>query len=329
MKITGIVVTAAGGGVGQSIIKCLQGSPYRVIGVDSLPDATGLYSVERGYIGEFAHSDAYIDRLLDICKKESVNVIFPGLDVELIPLAKNKNLFKQNGIEVIVSSEEIVSIADDKYKTVQFLKENDFLFPRTETEVRNNLIFPLIVKPRYGGARSVGCVKCHDYEELHVAIKGNDNYIIQEFIDGDEYTCGTLSWNNTCYGCIPMKRSLRSGDTYKAYAEKNYAMIQYVMEVVGKLGPYGACNVQLRLKNDMCYIFELNARCSGTTAARAIAGFNEPLWICQVLETGIYPELDFREIAVFRYWKEIAVEMEDLNNMSSNGFVVGKKNNVL
>ena len=94
MKITGIVVTGVGGGVGQSILKCLQGAPYRVIAVDGLADATGLYAVERSYIGEFANSEKFVARLLEICQKESANVIFPGLDAELIPLARNKTFFK-------------------------------------------------------------------------------------------------------------------------------------------------------------------------------------------------------------------------------------------
>jgi carbamoyl-phosphate synthase large subunit len=329
MKITGIVVTGVGGGAGQSILKCLQRSPYRIIGVDSLPNGTGLYSGVRGYIGEFAYSDKFIDRLLEICKKESANVIFPGLDVELIPLSKNRNIFKENGIELIVSSEEVISIADDKYRTFQFLKENNYLFPRTEKEMQDDFKFPVIVKPRFGGARSLGCITCHSYEDLFAAVKNKNNYIIQEFIDSDEYTCGTVVFNHKCYGCIPAKRELRCGDTYKLCFIKNNKITVYLKDVIERLKPYGACNIQLRFKNDKCYIFEFNARCSGTTAARAIAGFNEPLWICRALETSVYTELDFREIAIFRYWKELPVEITKLDEMRRNGYVIGKKNNYL
>jgi len=329
MKITGIVVTGVGGGVGQSILKCLQRSPYRIIGVDSLVNGTGLYSVERGYIGEFAYSANFIDRLLEICKKESANVIFPGLDVELIPLSKNRDIFKKNGIEVIVSSEEVISIADDKYKTAQFLKGNNYLHPRTEKEIKDNFKFPMIVKPRYGGARSIGCVICNSYEDLFNAVKNKNNYIIQEYIDSDEYTCGTVVFNNKCYGCIPAERELRCGDTYKLCFKKNNKIITYLEDVIERLKPYGACNIQLRFKNSKCYIFEFNARCSGTTAARAIAGFNEPLWICQALEKSIYTELDFREIVIFRYWKELPVEITKLNEMRRNGCVIGKKETFL
>ncbi|MFA5088668.1 MAG: ATP-grasp domain-containing protein [Candidatus Omnitrophota bacterium] len=329
MKITGIAVTGVGGGVGQSILKCLAGTPYRVVGVDSLHEATGLYCVEKGYVGKFAGTDQFVERLLDICRKESVNVVFPGLDAELIPLSENKEKFKQQGIEIIVSSTEIVRLADDKYATIKFLEQNGFPSPWAKVSWAGGLSFPVIVKPRFGGARSAGCIKCDDEAELQDALKDNHNYVIQQYIEGEEYTCGTMSWNGKCYGVIPMRRILRDGDTYKAYAEKNDSIIKHVRKVVETLKPCGACNFQLRFKDGQCYIFEINARCSGTTAARAMAGFNEPLWICQALETGVCHDLDFREMAIFRYWNEIAVEMTKIDALRRRGMIDGGQRQVL
>jgi carbamoyl-phosphate synthase large subunit len=97
--------------------------------------------------------------------------------------------------------------------------------------------------------------------------------------------------------------------------EHNPVIINYIREVIEKLKPSGPCNVQLRYKNGKCYIFEFNARCSGTSAARAIAGFNEPLWICLGIEKDIYEPLDFREMAIFRYWKEFAVELNNVEKL--------------
>ena len=44
-----ILVTGVGGGVGQSIIKSLQGTQHTVIGVDSEALGTGLYAVAKAY----------------------------------------------------------------------------------------------------------------------------------------------------------------------------------------------------------------------------------------------------------------------------------------
>ncbi len=329
MKITGIIVTGVGGGVGQSIIKCLHGSPYKIIGVDSMWDATGLYAVTKGYLGESAESDYFIDRLLEIAVKESANVIFPGLDVELIVLAKNKSVFEENGIKVIVSSEEVVGISNDKYKTVEFLKYNGFLYPHTYLDTTKDITFPVIVKPRFGGRRSIGIVNCNNQDELSIAIKNKDNFVIQELIEGDEYTCGTLSLEGKCFGTIPMRRELRNGDTYKAYSEKNGKIIEYAGTVIERLKPFGPCNIQLRVRNGECYIFEFNSRCSGTTAARAIVGFNEPLWVCDMLQTGKPKQLDFREMAFFRYWKELEVRMQDVRLLQESRHICNVSSNSL
>ena len=329
MKITGILVTGVGGGVGQSIIKCLHGSPYKIIGVDSMWDATGLYAVTKGYLGENAESEGFIDRLLEIAVKESANVIFPGLDVELLLLARNKLRFEENGIKVVVSSEEVVGISNDKYQTAEFLKHNGFLYPRTRLDTAEDIPFPVIVKPRFGGRRSIGVVNCNNQDELSLAIKNKSNFVIQEFIEGDEFTCGALSLEGKCYGVIPMRRELRNGDTYKAYSEKNARIIEYANTVIERLKPFGPCNIQLRVRNGECYIFEFNSRCSGTTAARAIAGFNEPLWVCKVLENKRPEKMDFCEMAILRYWKEIGVDMENINTIRKTGDAINLQPSIL
>jgi len=325
MNINGIVVTGVGGGVGQSILKCLKESPYKVIGVDSLSDATGLFSVGRRYLGEFARSSKFIDRILEICKKESANVIFPGLDAELIPFAEHGDVFKREGIEVIVSSKDVIDIADDKLKTADFLNQHGFLYSKTGIELSEDLKFPVMVKPRKGGARSKDCIKCVDITQLQQTIEGKENFVIQEFVEGEEYTCGTLNYEGKCYGVIPMRRELRAGDTYKAYIKKDKNIMNYVQKVMDTLKPFGACNVQLIVKEGRCYIFEVNARCSGTTAARALAGFNEPRWICQLLEKGICAPLDFSEMVIYRYWKEMAIDYFEIDQIKESGFALGQE----
>ena len=46
--------------------------------------------------------------------------------------------------------------------------------------------------------------------------------------------------------------------------------------LAGIMGSKSPLNVQLRVIDGKVYIFEINPRFSGTTAFRALAGFNEP-----------------------------------------------------
>jgi carbamoyl-phosphate synthase large subunit len=76
-----------------------------------------------------------------------------------------------------------------------------------------------------------------------------DNYVVQEFIEGDEYTCGAVSFENKGVGAIIMKRELRFGNTYKAFVVQDANLTNFMKNVVNVLKPFGPCNVQLRLKN--------------------------------------------------------------------------------
>ena len=126
-----VAVTGVGGGVGQSIIKALQNTAYNSIGIDAEILATGLYATKKSYLGLYAENPKCIDRLIEICNKEDCKVIFPGLDIELKPFSNNIGKFEENNIKPIVSRPEVVNICTDKLLTANFLKNNNFPYPKT------------------------------------------------------------------------------------------------------------------------------------------------------------------------------------------------------
>ncbi len=322
----GILVTGVGGGAGQSVLKALEDSPYKIVGVDAEEFAAGLYAVSSAYRGCYAKDPNFIDRLLEICVYEKCSLIFPGHDVELLPLSTNFNRFTSIGITPVVSCPDVINICDDKLETYLFLKEFGFNVPKTSRFCDvTQPFFPIVLKPQCAGARSRQTYVIHNSQEFDVYLHliDRNNCIVQEYIDGDEYTCGTLSFNGSCRGVIAMRRILRSGDTYKAFVERNECIEKEVSKIINQLNPFGACNVQLRLRDGIPYVFEINARCSGTTAARAIAGFNEPRMIADFLLHGIEPKYSIQEINIFRYWKEIVTTRERTNQLAITGHLLG------
>lgn len=321
-----ILVTGVGGGVGQSIVKALAGTPYRVIGVDSDPLAAGLHAVPAAYLGLEAREAGYAERLLEICRVENCELIFPGLDVELLPLAEAAERFRHAGVIPIVSNSEVIKICDDKLATNEFLHRHGFAAPRTcRLKDATALDYPVVLKPQRGGARSRRTYVARtpeDFERYRSLVDG-DNCVVQEYLAGDEYTCGTVNLEGRCRGVIVMRRILRDGDTYKAFVERNPRIETHVREVVEALRPFGACNVQLRLKDGAPHVFEINARSSGTTAARVLAGFNEPKSIADYLLRQIEPSFTIREITVLRYWQELAVANDRIEQLTQHRRLTG------
>lgn len=305
-----IAITATGGGVGQSILKALKGSEYNLIALDGEPLGAGLYMTDRSHLLPYANSANYIWALLDICKKEKVDILFPGMDTELKKLSENKKLFEDIGTQIVISGPEVIDIADDKFLTSQFLHNNNH--PVAETSLWNILPCPFIMKPQRGGARSKDVYKIEKAEDIP-DVNPND-YVYQKYIEGDEYTCGTVTIGGKYRGCIVMRRILRDGDTYKAFVEHSRVIEDLCEAICNKLNPFGALNIQLRMRDGIPYVFEFNARCSGTTAARALAGFNEPLMIADYLLKGIEPKYNIKEITILRYWNELVINNEDIIN---------------
>lgn len=322
-----IAVSGTGGGVGQSIIKALAGSSYEVVAFDGEILGTGLYAAPVSYLIPYATSPDFVDRTLELCQKENCKLFFPGLDAELPILTKAVDRFTAIGTQVVVSSPEVIELSDNKMSTYTKLMQHDILVPQTidMTTINNEnvpLSFPFVLKKREGGARSKDVYFIRNKGQLRSLVAGGLNlklFVAQEYIEGDEYTCGSVNFNGECFGVIVMRRILRDGDTYKCFTIKNEVIEKQVRKILAVIKPFGACNIQLRLKDGKPYVFEINARCSGTTAARALCGFNEPKMIADYLCFNKKPNYTIKEQTILRYWKEFVLSNQTIERLTKTG----------
>lgn len=65
----------------------------------------------------------YINHILFLCKEYSIDIIMPTSSLELVLMAKNKDLFNKHGVIVSVSSLESLSIANNKIKLWKHFKD--------------------------------------------------------------------------------------------------------------------------------------------------------------------------------------------------------------
>lgn len=320
-----ILVTGIGSLLGQGILKSLSSSSLdcRVIGTDYFPSAIGLYWVDKGHLlpdilKPEVDEDQWVKDLIQVINLEKVNIVLPGLDFEIPILAKNKKTIEQQtGSIILVSSEEIVSVGNDKWETVKYLRENNFHYPESclpdtvGTFLMNNS-FPLIVKPRFGHtSENVFLVK--NESELHESIQKCDKPIIQEYLgDTDrEYTCGATCIDNQVITLISLRRTLKNGNTQQAFCEKTDEIDEYIKKLTLSLNPYGPINFQLRITDRGPVVFEINPRFSGTTPIRALFGVNEVEAVINKLvgeKNGV--EYKEREGIVIRYFENQFIPLD-------------------
>ena len=323
-----VLVTGAGGGVGQGIIKSLKminDLEIKIIAADMNVKAAGLYSGDIACLVQACNADDYLESLGRIFERELVEYYFPGTDVELGFCAKNKNIiFEKFGVRTVISSPEAVNIADNKYNTYLFLKENGFSYPKTmwaDNVNFSDLKYPLIVKPAVG-CRSIGVFEVNNKNDLMKCITGGEYLLIQELV-GDlesEYTCTVVKVCSEISPVLALRRVLRSGDTFRAEPVKNLVIEKYIHDVAMKLDIEGGCNFQLRLDHmGVPKIFEINCRFSGTTPFCAQLGFNPvEFYLKKRLSLDYQPHIDY-DSYILRYWSEVIVKKAVINNLSIHG----------
>ncbi|MGE4503213.1 MAG: ATP-grasp domain-containing protein [Thiomicrospira sp.] len=319
-----VLVTGAGGGVGQGIIKSLKlidDIPLRIIGADMSEWATGLYAADVACLVESCHSPGYMASLARIFSAYRVDYYFPGTDVELAFCAQYKSqIYQAYGVHTVISSAQTIAIADDKYRTYAFLQAAGLAHPRTEYLAQTDVDswhYPVIVKPAVG-CRSIGVYKVASAAELTQHQYQAEGLLVQEYIGeaSDEYTCTLVKVGEQVSPVLALKRVLRAGDTYRAQPVKSARIEQYVRDVAAHLDIDGGCNFQLRLDaQGQPKLFEINSRFSGTTPFCAHLGFNPLAYYLKArLGQACEVNIDY-DAVVLRYWMEAVVAYTDLTRL--------------
>ncbi|AFU58431.1 putative carbamoyl-phosphate synthase, large chain [Candidatus Nitrososphaera gargensis Ga9.2] len=338
--IANVLVTSAGGIVGQGIIKALKLSnksaatspvTYNIFGTDMNPLATGLYRCNTGMLVPPATSPDYIDFIIGVCKNNNISAIFVGSDGELLTLAAaREKIERESGAKVLSGPSDILSIARDKWKTYEFCKANNIPFadsalpPDSEQFVRE-FGFPVVVKPREGYG-SVHFNIVHNRMQMEQVISEIEaagwRPIIQRYlghdikhnldgIDGaNEFTTGITvdKTGKRVMSSISIKKILKAGQTHKALIDDFPGIRKPAEAVALKLNAAGPINVQAKLEGDTPVVFEINPRLSATCAMRAFAGVNEPDIIYRNFLRDEEIKVDsYQKLVCLRYLNEVYV----------------------
>lgn len=236
------------------------------------------------------YSEEYIPSLKNIIKEHSIKAVISLNDLELPILSQAKQDIESLGAKVIVSDENAINIAFDKWETVKFLESNGLKSPKTFIDFQEakkaiesgELKFPLVIKPRWGSA-SIGIDFPEDMEELELAYKLqtirlkrtilaeaskediDHAILIQEKIPGKEYGMDVLNdfEGNYVGTFVRQKLQMRSGETDKAVS-----VIDERFEKIGKiigenLKHIGNLDCDVFEHNGELYVLELNPRFGG------------------------------------------------------------------
>ena len=275
-----------------------------IVGTDSNPGAYGALECDIFEQLPSIYEEDYVHKLLNACINNSVDIVIPGLDDDVLILSKQRSLFHKHNIKLICSDSELVTLCRDKGKLFDKLSPFSKNLARTFTPEKaltalenNELSFPCIAKPK-AGSGSLGLKLIRDKSEILVI---NNQYIIQELLYPDnqdpnrqkfiaglaqnrilqisEISIQVLSDSRgRVLGRMASRNRLKNGAPVEILPIDNNYIWKAVDELqpkLQKLGMRGPLNIQGRLTDDGIKFFEINPRFTGITGIRAMLGFNE------------------------------------------------------
>jgi len=331
MRDVTVLVTGVGATTGISVIKGFRQQDefrVRVVGTDINPPhmIAGSSFCDMFYTVPLAVDPDYVPALLNICVKERVQVLIPIVDPELLVLAEHKERFTAIGVKVVVSDPDTVRICNDKYATFQFLRLHGIPTPETwlAEEITNPeiLTYPVFVKPR-DGVSSVNAFRVDSPEELSWAMKRVSNLVIQEYLDGDEYTTDVFAdFEGRVFAVVPRQRlQTKAGISYKGRTCHDERLIEWGRHITEALDIRGPTNIQCMVRGDDIRYFEVNPRFSGSLPLTIAAGVNAPLWVLRLVLDERSPEslLPFQDMLMTRYWSEVFYPSGQEENLVCGG----------
>lgn len=307
MKKINIAISCAGSGIGQSIIdSCrLSNLPLVIFGLDNNPLSYGLYDCDHIIQTPKIDTKNYIEKIIDICLKQKIKIIIPGVDDEVLLFSRNIKKFNKKGIEVIVSYEPLLNLVRNKALSTERLSQFTNIFVKSfsnKKEFLNALdnkevLYPVIAKPSNGSASSGVYIlfdnsdlekikKTHIIQEIARPHKGDINFeLFQKLIakkinpQVSEISIQlVVSKKGNILGKMASFNRLKNGVPIEIIPYQNTSIWDEIDKLIPhliRLGFKGPLNLQGRITDDGLKIFEINARFTGITGLRAIMGFNE------------------------------------------------------
>lgn len=251
-----------------------------------------------------ADSPDFIPFLLEVCKKYRIDLLIPLIDPELLPIATNSQAFREIGTTPVISGPETIRIGADKRDTSRFFGSIGVDAPKhldlEHLMQSKNPCFPILLKPARGSS-SLGVTKIHNEKELSFFSDYVEDAILQEFVEGDEYTLDVLADFSGLVKCVVprLRIETRAGEISKGRTVKNRRIMEAGASVVSQLPDAAGCiTLQCFLTpDDEIKFIEINPRFGGGVPLSIEAGADFPRWLLEM-----YLERD--RMVAFDQWQD-------------------------
>lgn len=224
----------------------------------------------------FPGDPGLVDALNKVIDEYGIDLIYPAHDSACLTLTQEQDRLHAR---VITSPLETVETCRSKTRTYEFFEGEDFI-PKTFPSAGDIVNYPVFCKPAVGQG-SEGAKKVCSREELDLLLSGDEQYVICEYLPGDEYTvdCFTDRKGVLRSSIIRRRERIRAGIAVRSRVMPMDEQVRAIAEKINsKMVFSGAWFFQLKRNNSGEYrLLEISPRIPGTMGTTRNLGINYPM----------------------------------------------------
>ncbi|HLO04247.1 MAG TPA: ATP-grasp domain-containing protein [Symbiobacteriaceae bacterium] len=310
-----LLLTGAGAPGTRGALYALHHNPdgirIRTVGTDLQADVLARHWLDAFFQVPAPEEASYVEALLALCERESVDLVIPQTTRELFVFARHKEAFAAQGTPVMVSSLPAIECANHKGELLQIAQALQFPCPAfVRTRSRRELLDaarqlgypakPVVVKPPVAnGGRGFRVLRAEAWDlarflaekpsgeeiplgALLAILERGESWpelLVTEYLPGSEYSVDLFLGARVQVAVPRLRKAIRSGISFANELEYREDLMQYAVALGQRIGLQYAVGFQFKLDQDgEPKLLECNPRLQGTMVASLFGGANV-IWL--------------------------------------------------
>ncbi|MEN8228439.1 MAG: ATP-grasp domain-containing protein [Bacteroidota bacterium] len=277
-------------------------------------------------------SDVLVNRILEIHKKDPIDLLIPNFDAELYAFMRSESILEEAGIKTFLPTLEQF---EERHKTnlPDFGEKYDLAVPFSKSitrideidKLKDEFDYPVMVKGKFYDA-----YLAYNEEQVRmnynkISAKWGLPVIIQEFIKGTEVNVVALGdGKGNTIGAVPMRKQYITdkGKAWSGITLDDEKLLELTRRIIKAMNWRGGMELELvkSQKNEL-YIIEINPRIPAWVYLAVGAGQNMPEALVKLaLEMEVKPFEKYEVGKMFiRYSYDLITDLKEFEKLSTHG----------
>jgi len=347
IAVTGMNAKPDNPGPGLAVVRCLRlahGDQVRIVGLGYDVLDPGLYLndiCDAAYLLPYpsAGEQQLMDRMHFIQQEESIDVLIPCLDAELLSFSRLIHEFEHLGIRMLIP--DVSQLRDrNKDRLGELARNAGIRYPETKNITSADFFYrchddgwkyPMVVKGIFYDATVV-----HNADEgaqafRNIAASWGYPVLVQRFVEGHEVNLTAVGdGTGQLLGAVMMRKQAVTdkGKAWSCVTVEDAQLQEDSLKLVQELQWAGPLEVEMLKETDGQYLLiEINPRFPAWIYLAAEAGSNLPSGLVDLVMSG---QAEFGKpktgMMMIRYAQETVIDLETFESMAMNGYVNSEMN---